>query len=335
MLKMCCPICGVSYEDSEKNQRFQNKRPCLKQLSAEEDYVELYCEHFDFSLGLHREIDEMDDNSELKNQLLNLVTEHMLRSKVCTVNGENRMWYFSFSKYAPDGPCCEYINLADQIAYYPKTAIEVAYRSLINFALKYPHYGDLICPMWQDRRISFEHERNNSGISGVTLLLEDLGCVKAVDHGQIYTITAAGWQKIDELRKEEQTVKQGFIAMSFRNETKPIREAFRKAITEAGYSVAIIDEKEHNNQIVPEIFYEIERSKFAVVDVTYPNYGAYYEAGYAQALGKQVIICCHETEFKDGNTRPHFDISQKSMIVWKDEADLVRRLKRRIEATVR
>ena len=148
-------------------------------------------------------------------------------------------------------------------------------------------------------------------------------------------LTEESKAKVDELQREERIVNQGFIAMSFKDETKPIREAFRKAMTESGYSVAIIDEKEHNNQIVPEIFYEIERSKFVVVDITYPNYGAYYEAGYAQALGKQVIICCRETEFKSDTSRPHFDISQKSMVVWKDESDLVARLKRRIEATVK
>lgn len=75
--------------------------------------------------------------------------------------------------------------------------------------------------------------------------------------------------------------------------------------------------------------FEISRSKFVVVDITYPNYGAYYEAGYAEALGKEVIICCRDTDFK-----PHFDIAQKSAIVWKDENDLEERLYRRIEATV-
>lgn len=125
--------------------------------------------------------------------------------------------------------------------------------------------------------------------------------------------------------------------MSFSEETDTIRKAFRQAIQESGYTARVIDEKEHNNQIVPEIFFEIERSKFVVVDVTYPNYGAYYEAGYAQALGKQVIICCRKSEFesKDRQKRPHFDISQKSMVVWQDESDLVTRLKKRIEATVR
>ena len=132
----------------------------------------------------------------------------------------------------------------------------------------------------------------------------------------------------------KQEIRQGFIAMSFGEETRSIREAFRQAITEAGYAVRIIDEKEHNNQIVPEIFYEIQRSKFVVVGVSVPNYGAYYEAGYAQALGKQVIICCREAEFHEKDKRPHFDIAQKSMIVWTDEEDLIARLKRRIEATV-
>jgi len=56
--------------------------------------------------------------------------------------------------------------------------------------------------------------------------------------------------------------------MQFGDETKSIRESFRKAISESGYSVKIIDEKEHNNQIVPEIFFEIEQSLFVVVDIT-------------------------------------------------------------------
>ncbi len=99
----------------------------------------------------------------------------------------------------------------------------------------------------------------------------------------------------------------------------------------------VIDEKEHNNQIVPEILYEISRSKFVVVDITVPNYGAYYEAGYAQALGKEVIVCCKDSSFrsKSKKKKPHFDIDQKSMIVWKDEEELIDRLKRRIEATVK
>ena len=72
------------------------------------------------------------------------------------------------------------------------------------------------------------------------------------------------------------------------------------------------------------------------MNVSFPNYGAYYEAGYAIGKGKQVIICCSAERFKDRNyrKRPHFDIAQKSMVIWNTREELVEKLKKRIEATV-
>ena len=97
----------------------------------------------------------------------------------------------------------------------------------------------------------------------------------------------------------------------------------------------MIKDKEHNHQIVPEILYEIDRSKFLVMDVTLPNYGAYYEAGYALGKGKEVIISCRKEEFDNPDKRPHFDILQKTLVVWEDEKDLMEKLQKRIEATVK
>ena len=154
-----------------------------------------------------------------------------------------------------------------------------------------------------------------------------------VEDGDAYKISPDGWKRISELRKERVASNQGFIAMAFRDETKSISIAFQKALVECGYTAKRIDEKEHNNQIVPEIFFEIRRSKFVVVDVTIPNNGAYYEAGYAEALGKQVIVCRRKNEFSSGIS-PHFDIAQKSMIIWENEDELEAKLKKRIEATV-
>lgn len=333
-----CPICGHTYKEDEQRGQWAEKDPCKECFSADEDFVDIYCHHFNFRFYLHKQI-YYEDDYNLKEKMLNLITEHLNHSSTCTANGGRRLWYFYYNDINEGiyGQYPNYINLADQMKNYPIQAIEFAYRSLANYAVRYPHYGDTISPSWMDRRLGFEHEVNNNHSCGIMRLLEDFGYIKDLENRECYTITALGWQKIDELRKQEQILSQGFIAMSFKEEAKPIREAFRLAMKEAGYSVAIIDEKEHNNQIVPEIFYEIERSKFVVVDVTFPNYGAYYEAGYAQALGKQVIICCRKKEFddKDNPDRPHFDISQKSMVVWKDENDLVYRLKKRITATVK
>lgn len=316
-----CPICGQPDCD-------------YKMMQGEFDFY--HCKKYDFRFFLSSTIScESDD--ERRERALNLVTEHLIHSKYCVVNGRNRDWYFFDGVPGVQQKLPEYANVADLMINYPDQVMDKAHRALVNLSILYPNYGDIIHLWGWQRRMVFAHKENNIGRFGLLRVLEDLGYLKDPEYRDNFSITALGWQKIDELRKKEQTVKQGFVAMSFRDETKPIREAFRTAMRESGYSVAVIDEKEHNNQIVPEIFYEIERSKFVVVDVTYPNYGAYYEAGYAQALGKQVIICCRKAEFddKENKDRPHFDIAQKAMVVWKDENDLVARLKKRIEATVK
>lgn len=300
-------------------------------------YIKFHCDRYKADYSLSDDIINLREN-DLKEKILNLVTEHLLHNKVCCSQERMHEWYFFYDFcYKEENKDCspQYINLADSIKNYPDNVIDVTNRVLINLSIKYPNYGDIICVFPSDKRMIFEHNVNNNYSCGTLSILADLGYLKNPKNNQTYTITAEGWKKVDELKKKNLIRKQAFIAMQFGDETRSIRESFRKAISESGYSVKIIDEKEHNNQIVPEIFYEIEQSLFVVVDVTYPNYGAYYEAGYAQALGKEVIVCCRKDNFDNVNTRPHFDIAQKSMIIWTDSEDLVSRLKRRIEATIK
>lgn len=318
-----CPICGAT----EK---------CKKEITDANGYQRFYCEAYNSYYYISDDIINLKDN--IKEQCYNLIAEDLLR-KGAKNDQQKVAWKYDYceTELVESLDNTIHVNLADKMKEYPHRAIECAERALYNLSFKYPHYGDIICPMYQDRRYLFEHESNNNGSFGVLDLLCDLGYVKDVDGKQTYVITADGWKRIDILLNEEYTIRQGFIAMSFSEETRKIREAFRTAISSSGHIVRIIDEKEHNNQIVPEILFEISRSKFVVVDITYPNFGAYYEAGYAQALGKEVIVCCHASRFEsdDRNERPHFDIAQKSMIIWNNEEELINRLKRRIEATVK
>lgn len=124
--------------------------------------------------------------------------------------------------------------------------------------------------------------------------------------------------------------------MSFNEKLNYIYDGFCEAVSSCGFKPFRIDEKEHNNQTVPEILYEIRNSRFLIMDITEQNYGAYYEAGYALALGKEVIICCKKDVFesKDKDIRPHFDIQQKSTIIWENIDDLIERLTKRIKATI-
>lgn len=149
-----------------------------------------------------------------------------------------------------------------------------------------------------------------------------------------HALTYDGLRKVNELQNKSNRSKKIFIAMSFNKDVEYIELAFKEAITNAGFQPMIIKDKEHNNYIMPEIFYEIENSSAVVMDLTLQNFGAYYEAGYALGLNKQVIACCKEDVFADPAKKPHFDIAQKSMIVWKDEEDLKEKLTKRIKYTI-
>lgn len=124
-------------------------------------------------------------------------------------------------------------------------------------------------------------------------------------------------------------VKKVFIAMWFDDSMEEARNSIVNSINDCGYKAMLIDIKEHNNQIVPEIFKEIDESEFVVADLTGQRGGVYYEAGYAMAKGKPVILSCKDEE------ETHFDVAQINTIYWKDEQDLYNRLMKRIEATIR
>lgn len=334
-----CPLCSKRIAESEYLRRKPNDTSsCHWESGTSGIYVHYYCAHYEVHFAIAQKIHRKQYDDEVIERLLDLAVEHLIRHPVCKAYEEPEKWFFDFD---PDmvhqknnNP--EFINLAQRLQDYPSQAIDVAHRTLMNFAVKYPYYGHLILSNFYDHRLGFDRDGTNAATMGILPLLEDFHYIKRnhADSLSSFTITALGWQKIDELRKQEQTVRQGFVAMAYREEAKPIRESFRLAISAMGYQAVILDEKEHNNQIVPEIFYEIKRSKFVVVDVTYPNYGAYYEAGFAQALGKPVIICCQKQVYEDPTKRPHFDIAQQSIIVWENHEELIARLKRRIEATV-
>lgn len=264
-----------------------------------------------------------DIDADLYTKLLNLICEIIVKKPKAP---NDLFWSFYYDSSEKRIFKTNEINLFSLLKNYPHSIIDITDRALINLSYKFPTFGEEI--IFWDTIANLFFVKNNDDryyeAEGVIKMLAQLGYL--IDNGrQIYSISAEGWKKIDNLQKEQAVIDQGFVAMRFCNETQEIREAFRQGIVAAGYSMRAIDEKEHNNQIVPEIFCEIERSKFVVVDVTYPNYGAYYEAGYAQGLGKQVIVCCKKEVFEDreGNTeRPHFDISQKSMVIWNDIEDL-------------
>lgn len=146
-----------------------------------------------------------------------------------------------------------------------------------------------------------------------------------------YVLLPEGWKRVDDLQKNQTDSKHAFIAMPFSDDTKTLREAIRQGVIAAKYIPRFIDEKEHNNQIVPEILYEIRKSEFVIAELSGHNNGAYYEAGYAAGLGKEVIHICKKNIFVGGS---HFDVKQKATVLWEKEDEIPDLLNKRINATV-
>jgi hypothetical protein len=147
-------------------------------------------------------------------------------------------------------------------------------------------------------------------------------------HNVPITITPEGWQRLSPEIGNSLTA---FVAMSFADSlTKAFTEGIEPAIREAGFEPLRVDRVEHNEKICDRIVAEIRRSRFTVADVTGQRQGVYFEAGFALALGQQVIWTCRV----DDKDNVHFDTRQYNHIFWNTPSDLRKSLRNRIEATI-
>lgn len=324
MEQKVCPLCGSLGCEIERHSWYvDDNTKCAEKISCKQGFT--FIVHDDVNYG---------NSAEIKRRY-NLIRSILLHTPTKNIHGFEHFYKFYYEESEVGKPIedPDKVNLASNMRSYPHDVISRIESVLVNLSMVYPSVGQPIYTDSMDATLFYcESNDINAEISGIFSFLQELGYLTQRNY-DVYIISASGWKKIFDLRKYAEEINQGFIAMSFASEAKYIGDIFSKVINSCGYIPRIINQKEHNNQIVPEIFYEISRSKFVVVDVTYPNYGAYYEAGYGEALKKQVIVCCKKDIF-DGKNRPHFDISQKSAVIWADEDDLEKKLKRRIEATV-
>ena len=162
-------------------------------------------------------------------------------------------------------------------------------------------------------------------------------------HNSHIRLTPAGMKRLEELETKAVNSEQAFVVMWF---DESVNEAYEKgiepAIKDSGYRPLRIDKKEFNDKIDDEIIAEIRRSRFVVCDFTcgliahkdeqiaISRGGVYYEAGFAQGLGIQVIWTCHADLIK----HVHFDTRQFNHITWNTPEELRKKLRNRIGAVI-
>ncbi len=114
-----------------------------------------------------------------------------------------------------------------------------------------------------------------------------------------------------------------FVIMSFA-EKGHLKDAFNtmyRVCAENGFK-AYTTAQQHDpkQRIIPAILDGIRRSAFVIADVSDPRPNVYYELGFAQALGKDVITCANE------GTTLHFDIFDVPTLFWDSQDMLERKL---------
>ena len=133
-------------------------------------------------------------------------------------------------------------------------------------------------------------------------------------------LTFAGWDYYETLRLGGATYRKAFMAMKFGDPilNSMLDQVFRPAVKRAGFDLLKLDDKPKAGLIDDRMRVEIRASDFVIADLTHNNLGAYWEAGYAEGLGKPVIYTCERSKFDA--TKTHFDTNHHLTIVWDTNA---------------
>ena len=150
--------------------------------------------------------------------------------------------------------------------------------------------------------------------------------------GSDATLTFDGWRHFEELRRGAVTSRKAFMAMQYGDSTldKCVDRA-RHALKKTGFTLQRLDDVPKAGLIDDRLRVEIRTSRFLIADLTHENANAYWEAGFAEGLGKPVIYTCEKSKFDTEKTR--FNTNHHLTVPW--SADDLPSFEEALKATIR
>lgn len=129
------------------------------------------------------------------------------------------------------------------------------------------------------------------------------------------TLSFAGWERFEALRRGTPIGRKAFMAMEYRDPVldRIVNDHFRLAVEHTGFVLRRLDDEPRAGLIDDRLRVEIQSARFLIVDLTHKNAGAYWEAGYAEGLGKPVIYTCEKSRFREAS---HFDTNHHLHVLW-------------------
>lgn len=135
--------------------------------------------------------------------------------------------------------------------------------------------------------------------------------------GKVYGLTLEGWGQYEKQKHGRVSGVAGFLAMKFGDPTldRLANESIKPEIkTQLGYGLVDLRDVPRAGIIDNIMREQIRDAAFVLVDLTHDNSGAYWEAGYAEGLGKPVIYLCEQLKFDERKT--HFDTNHCTTVPW-------------------
>jgi hypothetical protein len=156
------------------------------------------------------------------------------------------------------------------------------------------------------------------------------GIVDMIDQtiGVLLSDSRKGMENSTTVKVDIHTQKNyAFIAMAMDSknpELEDILDAIKEGAFRCGVQAERADDLQSNERITDRILESIRRAEYVIVDLTYSKPNVYYEAGYAQGLGKIPIYIA-----KEGNN-PEFDLKDYPVIFFRSMKQLKDSLEKRI-----
>jgi predicted Rossmann-fold nucleotide-binding protein len=116
-----------------------------------------------------------------------------------------------------------------------------------------------------------------------------------------------------------------FTIMPFTEEFRDVYASYASVCKEFGFTAQRTDESDSGERIIPRILDGIRRAAFVIADVTHPSANVFYEIGFAEGLGRPVIVSA-----KKGTSLP-FDIADIPVLYWSGQEELKEKLRRRVK----
>ena len=301
-----------------------NKCPCCKEFDIQKpqlitrnqhEYLQINCTHcgrFNISEELFQDIDSFTQSTPNSRSILS----HYLRRR-STNKSDDFILLFS--------------NIKDIIEQnkLPLVAEQADYTILYLGETCLP--GEFTIMSWEEHGAVI----GSRSREGFNFIINSLSNSKYIEWEQAYRIhsnrnssnnisssptgriglTFEGWNLYEKLSKGKLSTNKAFMAMKFGDENlDSIFTKIQAAVNRTGFALRRLDSEPQAGLIDNRLRVEIQTSRFLIADLTHNNNGAYWEAGYAEGLGKPVIYTCEKSHFSSTGT--HFDTNHHLTIIW-------------------